>query len=97
VLTGVTWLEQPNGRDYARYYPSRAMDREQEGRVTLDCLVSADGRISCSVTSEDPPNWGFGEASLRIARHFRVAPQTADGRATTGGRIRRTIVWRLGS
>jgi protein TonB len=96
VLTGVTWLEQPDARDYARYYPPRAMDRSQEGRVTLDCLVDAGGRISCSVTSEDPPNWGFGEASLRVARHFRVAAQTADGRPTTGGRIRRTIVWRLG-
>lgn len=95
VLTGVTWLEQPDARDYVRYYPSRAMEREQEGRVTLDCLVSADGRIACTVTSEDPTGWGFGEASLRVARHFRLAPTTSDGRPTSGGRIRRTIVWRL--
>ncbi len=96
VLTGVTWLEQPNANDYVRYYPPRAMERDQEARVQLDCLVSADGRISCTVTSEDPTGWGFGEASLRVARHFRVAATTADGRPTSGGRIRRTIVWRLG-
>jgi len=97
VLTGVTWLERPNGNDYARFYPPRAMDRGQEGRVVLDCLVSGDGRISCSVISEDPPNWGFGDASLRIARQFRIAPQTADGRPTTGGRVRQTIRWALGN
>jgi periplasmic protein TonB len=93
MLTGVTWLEEPDGDDYARYFPSRALSRGQSGRVVLDCLVSADGRISCSVLSEDPPNWGFGEASIRAARHFRVAPRTADGQPTQGGRIRRTLRW----
>jgi len=95
VLTGVRWLQQPNGNDYARYFPSRALERGQEGSVTVDCLVDGNGRISCTVVNEDPPGWGFGEATLRIARQFQVAPQTADGRATSGGRIRRTIRWNL--
>lgn len=94
-LTGIRWLQQPDGDDFARLYPDRARDREQEGRVMLDCVVSADGRIACSVASEDPPGWGFGEASLRISRQFRVAPQTADGTPTTGGRFRRPIRWQL--
>jgi protein TonB len=95
LLTGYRFLQQPNGRDFVRFYPSRAMDREQTGRVVLDCLVSADGTISCSVASEDPPGWGFGEASLRASRLFRVAPQTADGRPTSGGRFRKTLIWNL--
>jgi protein TonB len=95
VLSGVTWLRQPNGADYARYYPSRAQDREQEGVVTVDCLVDGSGHISCTVVSEDPPGWGFGDATLRIARQFQVAPQTSDGRPTSGGRIRKTVRWRL--
>jgi len=94
VLTGVRWLEQPNARDYERYYPPRALERGQEARVQLDCIVDASGRINCTVTSEDPQGWGFGEASLRVARHFRLAPATVDGAPTSGGRIRRTIVWR---
>jgi periplasmic protein TonB len=94
-LTGIRWLEQPDGDDYARYYPDRASSRDQEGRATIDCLVGGDGRISCTVVSEDPAGWGFGEASLRVARHFRVAPQTQDGQQTTGGRFRRTIRWQL--
>jgi TonB family protein len=93
VLTGLTWLEQPDVSDFARLYPERAKQENVSGRVTLDCLVSADGRLSCTVISEDPPGFGFAEATLRIAREFRIAPQTQDGVATAGGRIRRTIRW----
>jgi len=94
ILSGVTWLQQPNGDDYVRFFPPRALERGQSGSATVDCLVGADGRLSCTVLSEDPPGWGFGDSSLRAARLFRVAPQTADGRATSGGRIRKTITWR---
>jgi protein TonB len=95
VLTGVTWLEQPDARDYARYYPERAQEREVEGSATVECLVDAGGRLSCTITREDPPGYGFGEATLRVSRHFRVAAATRDGAATSGGRIRRTIRWVL--
>jgi periplasmic protein TonB len=97
VLTGMVWLERPGARDYSRYYPARAMERNQEGRVTLDCLVDPGGRISCSVVSEDPTGWGFGEAALRISRSFRAAAQTSDGRPTSGGRTRVPLTFRLGS
>ena len=71
------------------------MEREQEGRVTLDCIVDGDGRISCTVVSEDPTGWGFGEAAMRISRNFRAAAQTSDGRPTSGGRTRVPITFRL--
>jgi hypothetical protein len=51
--------------------------------------------LNCTVTSEDPPGYGFAEATMRITRHFRVAAATRNGQATTGGRIRRTIVWQV--
>jgi periplasmic protein TonB len=93
VLTGIRWLQQPDGDDYTDLYPSRAEQREMEGRVVIDCTVAADGRIACTVASEDPPGWGFGEATLRVSRRFRVAPQTADGTPTAGGTFRKTIRW----
>ncbi len=97
VITNPTWLERPNARDFARYYPERALERGQEGRVNLACIVAADGRISCSVTSEDPSGWGFGEAALRISRHFRMSPQTRDGVATSGGRVNVPIRFNVAS
>lgn len=95
VLTGAVWLQRPGAGDFDRHYPSRAMDRDQEGRVTLDCLVDGGGRISCAVASEDPTGWGFGEAALRISRSFRMAAQTSSGQPTSGGRIRVPITFRL--
>ncbi|TPW03330.1 MAG: periplasmic protein TonB, partial [Alphaproteobacteria bacterium] len=94
-ITAASFIERPNGRDFANEYPARAMEREKTGSVVLDCTVRADGRLNCVVASEDPPNWGFGDASLRIARRFKVRPQLANGVPTEGGRIRVPIRWNL--
>lgn len=95
VITNAVFLEQPDARDFSRYYPERAQERDVEGRATLDCIVGADGRLNCTITNEDPPGYGFAEATLRVSRHFRVAPATRDGVPTSGGRFRRTIRWVL--
>lgn len=95
VLTNVIWIEQPEARDFARYYPARAEAADMSGSATLDCLVSATGSLSCTVVSEEPAGFGFGEASLRISQHFRAGPTTRDGVATAEGRVRRVIRWRL--
>ena len=65
TITQPRWLEQPNARTFARYYPPRALDRGIGGRVLLDCMVGDDGRIGCNVASEDPAGMGFGEAARR--------------------------------
>jgi protein TonB len=88
------WLSTPNARDFARFYPPRALDRGVSGRVLLDCIVGADGRIACSVGSETPQGQGFGEAALRIAQSFRMAPQTVNGSPTDGGHVRVPITFR---
>jgi protein TonB len=90
-----TFLERPNGRDFERLFPRRALERAISGRVLLDCNVAANGRLSCAVASETPLGWGFGEASLRAAQQFRVAPATADGHPTSGGRIRVPMSWQI--
>jgi periplasmic protein TonB len=97
VITDPQWLQRPDGRDFARHYPPRALDRGQEGRVTLDCIVNADGRINCTVTGEEPSGWGFGEAAIRISRSFRMAPATRNGAPTSGGRVRVPIRFNVAS
>ena len=96
VLTNVVWLEQPDAQDFARLYPDRAQQENVSGRATLECIVAGDGRLSCTITSEDPSGYGFGDATLSISREFRLAPETSDGQPTSGGRIRRTIRWVIG-
>jgi protein TonB len=95
VITNPQWLERPNSRDFARYYPPRALERNQEGRVVLNCIVGADGRIGCSVESETPSGWNFGEAAIRISRSFRMSPRMENGAATEGGRVRVPITFQL--
>lgn len=95
LVTNVFWVERPDARDFARNYPQRALDENVSGRALLECLVVADGRLACTVVSEEPEGYGFGEASLRVARSFRMAPETRDGVPTAGGRVRVPIRWNL--
>lgn len=93
-LSNVVWAALPDAEDYIRYYPPRAWEENVGGQVTLDCIVNADGRLSCAITAEEPTGYGFGEATLRVARHIRVALETADGQPTPGSRVGRTVRWR---
>lgn len=97
VIVGPRWLERPTGADYERHWPRAALGQEIEGSASLDCLVSADGRLNCTVVSEDPPNMGFGEAAVQVSRRFRMAPETANGQPTAGGRYRLRIPFRFAS
>jgi protein TonB len=89
------WLSRPGAREFERFYPARARDRGKEGRVTLDCIVAADGAIGCRIVQETPEGWGFGQAALKIAPAFRIAPQMEDGRPTAGGTVRVDLNFRL--
>jgi TonB family protein len=91
TLGGIQWIDRANPNDFARYYPERARSRRLEGRAVLDCAVGSDGRLTCTVVSEYPSGLGFGEASLRVSRHYRMDAHTAGGVRTEGGRIRLPI------
>lgn len=81
-ITNPRWLRQP--RDLARYYPSRALARGETGQVVLNCRVDTAGWLHCSVVSETPEGWGFGDAALRIARDYRMVPATQNGQPVEG-------------
>ena len=95
VIINPQWLARPGAREFARFYPARARDREKEGRVTLDCIVAANGAIGCRVAREAPEGWGFGDAALKIAPSFRLAPRLEDGRPAEGGTVRVDIAFQL--
>ena len=64
------------------------------GRLFGPFLQRASGALDCSVASEDPGGYGFGDAALRIARGMRVAPTTSDGRSVEGGHVRVPLTFR---
>ncbi len=81
-ITDAYWRRHPT--DLSRFYPQRAITRNMEGRAELDCAVSTAGWLTCTVISEAPANWGFGEAALRISREYQMVPASRDGQPTQG-------------
>ena len=92
----VRFVERPNGDDFAREYPWRALNEEVEGRVVLDCRVIAQGKLACGVFSQEPAGYGFGEAALRMSPLFRVEAVNGDLASVQGARVRVPIRFELG-
>jgi protein TonB len=96
VITNADWLRKPTGEDFAKYYPERAQRMNVEGRAVVHCTVNARGTLdNCSVQSEEPENQDFGNQALKLAKLFKMRPQTKDGAPVDGGQINIPIVFKL--
>jgi len=81
VITQANWLSQPNADDMAEYYPERAQRMEKGGKATMRCKVTVKGTLTeCEITSQDPPDYDFGNASLKLAHLFKMKPQLVNGK-----------------
>lgn len=90
----VNWIREPNARDFARYFPDRALADGQSGNVTLSCIVGGGGRLACSVASESPAGYGFGRAAINISRQLRVRTTLPDGSSAEGREMRLPLSFR---
>jgi len=95
-ISDVQWVHEPSSRDFARYFPRRALDEGQSGNVTLDCVIGGNGRLTCSVASESPSGYGFGDAAISIAGQTRVRNQLRDGSPAAGRHLRLPLSFRAG-
>ena len=67
-----------------RYYPEKAQKANVEGVAVISCSVTAEGKLeACTVVSEDPPGWGFGEKALEMAPLFKMRTVNKDGTPVT--------------
>jgi len=60
-----------HGKNSYDYYPAHARANEIEGRATVNCRVTAKGKLErCLVVAESPEGEGFGAATLMVMRRF---------------------------
>ncbi len=87
--------QSPSAYDFSRFYPPCAHDQEVPGVADMVCFVRRGLNLYCATLSEEPPGYGFGEATQRIMRLVRVAPSASDGQPTPGLCMRRRVTFAL--
>lgn len=97
VITSPSWIRKPGPKEFARFYPDRALRMEKAGSAVLACRVTNAGAVTaCQVDSEAPASYGFGDAALKLAPYFQLSPPTRDGRPIEGAGIQIPIRFSLG-
>lgn len=76
LITNPNWRTMPIAE-----FPSRATQNNIEvGEAIISCELLATGRLTnCTVVSEDPPGYGFGESAIRASRRARITPAVVNG------------------
>ena len=90
----VNWVREPSARDFARFFPDEALEDGTSGNVTLSCIIGGGGRLACSVASESPSGYGFGNAAIGISRQLRVRTTLPDGSSAEGREMRLPLSFR---
>jgi TonB family protein len=90
VIGRPRWTALPRGEDMVNAVPAQARQAGVlKARVVFGCTVGAGGELEgCKVLSEEPTGFGYGEATLALARIFRLAIWSDEGLPTVGGQVR---------
>ena len=76
------------------YFPERAMRMATSGAAVVQCSMAAAGDLSdCSILAEAPHDFGFGDASLKMAKsgYLTAKPDAAD---RDGQAVRMVVVFK---
>lgn len=94
LITKPTWIRRPTAYEMVDAYPRRAWRQGVSGRSTLVCRIRADGTLTaCEAKNETPAGEGFGEAVLKLAPRFQMAPTTDEGGSVEGAVVMIPVVW----
>jgi len=87
------WVRQIDPSGVVALYPAAATKAGyKSGAATLACSVTHAGELTnCTVESEAPADFGFGDAALKIASVMAMNPWTQQGAPVDGMTIRLPI------
>ena len=96
--SNIQWEQAPELREvFVRYIPDRAMREEVSGAALVCCTFDRRRRLNCEVARETQEGYGFGQATIRIMRLYRVSETSyAEWQAASQPRISRTMRWYVG-
>ncbi|HVV33941.1 MAG TPA: hypothetical protein VHC73_12000 [Vitreimonas sp.] len=87
VSKGIFWRHRPTAGAFERNYPAAARATRQSGLVNMDCWVAGNEHLTCTVVSEAPTHYGFGDAAIALVPAFVATPQTSEGHRLPAGRV----------
>ena len=71
-----------------RNYPEPAQYLQIKGQVVVHCIVTETGGVDeCTLISETPTGFGFGDLSLKFMPLFKVKLKNAAGQSTAGASV----------
>lgn len=86
----------PSGDQMMQFYPSRARERRLDGIIEIDCILSAQGRITgCDIISESPAGYGFGEAAIGGFMKYATARPAEGKEIRDGDREKFSFKWSI--
>ena len=76
--TDLEWVRRPSEPDMAMYFPLRGKELSKSASTRVRCVLHQDGTLgACALQGETPVGYGFGDASLRVAKLYQ-AQMTAE-------------------
>lgn len=90
VIVRPGWRSLPSAEDFNAAFPVAASRAGVlNARVVLACTVQAAGDLGgCTVASEEPAAYGFGQGALGLAPKFQVRLWGEDGAPVIGAAVR---------
>jgi TonB family protein len=69
----------------ARVFPPAALRKGLSGAARITCEVTAKGGLTdCVSSDEEPIGYGFGDASVKLARYFQMEQTDGSGNPVVG-------------
>jgi hypothetical protein len=96
IIRSPDWTRLPTGDEFADLFPDGARAKGISGEAVIQCKAAPDGALTdCVMLREAPLGLGFGAATLKSARHFRMRPTLADGKTVDGAIVLIPVKWQL--